>query len=211
MIARMMQLQFDREHNAMLDREATKYNGTSKGWFVFWNLSFFSFLSFSLSLSQLQFDREHNAMLDREAMKYNGTSKGQFVFWDSSLSLLHSFFPVSVFWIDYHFTFEFWVHFSTPFLFVQGMEFSRISTDNLALPQCKHLITTVQLATPPLPHPDVLFIKVYAHLYVYMQYVMCGHTQDNEDFLLKFKSYPSLVHWFSVWLTSAKQYGPTKM
>ena len=35
MIARMMQLQFDREHNAMLDREATKYNGTSKGWFVF--------------------------------------------------------------------------------------------------------------------------------------------------------------------------------
>ena len=31
MIARMLQLQFDREHNSMLDREASKYNGTSKG------------------------------------------------------------------------------------------------------------------------------------------------------------------------------------
>ena len=31
MIARMMQLQFDREHNSMLDREANKYNGSSKG------------------------------------------------------------------------------------------------------------------------------------------------------------------------------------
>jgi hypothetical protein len=30
-IARMMQLQFDQEHNAMLDREANKFNGTSKG------------------------------------------------------------------------------------------------------------------------------------------------------------------------------------
>ena len=31
MIARLMQLQFDREHNAMLDVEAKKYNGSSKG------------------------------------------------------------------------------------------------------------------------------------------------------------------------------------
>lgn len=30
MIARMLQLQFDKEHNAMLDREAQKYNGSSK-------------------------------------------------------------------------------------------------------------------------------------------------------------------------------------
>lgn len=30
MIARMLQLQFDREHNTMLDREQNKYNGTSK-------------------------------------------------------------------------------------------------------------------------------------------------------------------------------------
>lgn len=31
MIARMLQRQFDHEHNSMLEREAKKYNGTSKG------------------------------------------------------------------------------------------------------------------------------------------------------------------------------------
>lgn len=31
LIARMLQLEFDREHNVMLDKEQKKFNGTSKG------------------------------------------------------------------------------------------------------------------------------------------------------------------------------------